>query len=411
MLYSTFWPQNSWILCWEMPPALPLCPASCMALPQPAPLLIALMPPLKLWLILPLSLPTEQQEVAASASQHSHSPRDFFQQRERLGSALEQPSSPGGQPGVPRRPFLRIQRSLTESSYIFRRPDPSQNPSSSGGFLPSGPSPGAAPLPSSHQPKLPPPISPKPGPGALPRIPVPETRASPTPLPPENGTLPVTGSSPMVATTSPLAEVSTPERGGGGGEGSPFTPPPELGPPSPPASTEVAPHLGDPPQASSLPPPHSLSDSPQAKAAPLGPVSSSQAESLPHRGTPSPSPCSPDHLMGPSQAEGQGSPSLPTNGFPQEESLATGDPPAPSHAELAPSSGPKGMMGAEEEGALPMSHGLGTGEQVDSPAGAKLPGAALGDLGTGVRTQTDDQPSLVECIDHAGDPTLQAAEA
>ncbi|KAM6270041.1 drebrin-like isoform 2-T2 [Porphyrio hochstetteri] len=65
-------------------------------------------------------------EAAALVSQRSQNPRDFFRQRERSGStsSTPPPASPlGTRPGA-RRPFLRYQRSLTESAFIFRRPDP-----------------------------------------------------------------------------------------------------------------------------------------------------------------------------------------------------------------------------------------------------------------------------------------------
>ncbi|CAN0024732.1 unnamed protein product, partial [Bubo scandiacus] len=65
-------------------------------------------------------------EAAVLVSQRSQNPRDFFRQRERSGSTSGTPlppPAPGTRPGA-RRPFLRYQRSLTESAFIFRRPDP-----------------------------------------------------------------------------------------------------------------------------------------------------------------------------------------------------------------------------------------------------------------------------------------------
>ncbi|NXK14461.1 DREB protein, partial [Herpetotheres cachinnans] len=65
-------------------------------------------------------------EAAVLVSQRSQNPRDFFRQRERSGSTSSTPlPAPhlGTRPGA-RRPFLRYQRSLTESAFIFRRPDP-----------------------------------------------------------------------------------------------------------------------------------------------------------------------------------------------------------------------------------------------------------------------------------------------
>ncbi|KAJ7327325.1 hypothetical protein JRQ81_017084 [Phrynocephalus forsythii] len=115
--------------------------------------------------------PGDSQDLvgaAALASQHTASPRDLFRPREGSSSASGTqglPSSPGGQPGMPRRPLFRYQRSLTESAYIFRHLDLPPSPSPAGVFLSSA-SPLGAPLHSPPQSKLPPPVSPKPGPGA-----------------------------------------------------------------------------------------------------------------------------------------------------------------------------------------------------------------------------------------------------
>nr|XP_038034802.1 LOW QUALITY PROTEIN: drebrin-like [Anas platyrhynchos] len=70
-------------------------------------------------------------EAAVLVSQRPQNPRDFFRQRERAGSTsgAPLPAGPGGaRPGA-RRPFLRYQRSLTESAFIFRRPEPPPSPS------------------------------------------------------------------------------------------------------------------------------------------------------------------------------------------------------------------------------------------------------------------------------------------
>ncbi|XP_074948425.1 uncharacterized protein LOC142056835 [Phalacrocorax aristotelis] len=96
-------------------------------------------------------------EAAVLVSQRSQNPRDFFRQRERSGStsgAPLPPSSPGTRPGA-WRPFLRYQRSLTESAFIFRRPDPppSPEPLQPGMFR-------AAPPPSPRRPQPPLPTSP-----------------------------------------------------------------------------------------------------------------------------------------------------------------------------------------------------------------------------------------------------------
>ncbi|XP_065261840.1 drebrin-like [Emys orbicularis] len=80
-------------------------------------------------------------EAATLVSQRSQNPREFFRQRERSSStsgAQSPPSPLGVRPGAPHRPYLRYQRSLTESAYIFRRPEP---PASPGDFLPAPSSP------------------------------------------------------------------------------------------------------------------------------------------------------------------------------------------------------------------------------------------------------------------------------
>ncbi|KAM6075641.1 LOW QUALITY PROTEIN: uncharacterized protein VSU04_003434 [Chlamydotis macqueenii] len=96
-------------------------------------------------------------EAAVLVSQRSQNPRDFFRQRERSGSTsgTPLPGSPlGARPGA-RRPFLRYQRSLTESAFIFRRPDPPPPP---GPLRPGAAS--AAPPPSPRRPPAPLPTSP-----------------------------------------------------------------------------------------------------------------------------------------------------------------------------------------------------------------------------------------------------------
>ncbi|KAM7052488.1 uncharacterized protein M8220_003938 [Acridotheres tristis] len=95
-------------------------------------------------------------EAAILVSQRTQNPREFFRQRERSGSTSTSPL-PGSTSGA-RRPFLRYQRSLTESAFIFRRPETPQTP-------PPGASRGAPP-PSPRRP--PPPLPPSPaGTGTL----------------------------------------------------------------------------------------------------------------------------------------------------------------------------------------------------------------------------------------------------
>lgn len=69
-------------------------------------------------------------EAAVLVSQRPQNPRDFFRQRERSGSTSGAPGPAGPpRPGA-RRPFLRYQRSLTETAFIFRRPEPPAPPAS-----------------------------------------------------------------------------------------------------------------------------------------------------------------------------------------------------------------------------------------------------------------------------------------
>nr|XP_016854454.1 PREDICTED: drebrin [Anolis carolinensis] len=123
------------------------------------------------------------REGPALSPQHTHSPRGFFRQRERSGSASERPSSPGSQPGVPRRPFLRYQRSLTESAYIFQRRTPSAAPLPLwGASCPPDPPMGQPPLLVSPSP-LRPPSAPNPGLEPSPPSRTPKEGPLPFPMP------------------------------------------------------------------------------------------------------------------------------------------------------------------------------------------------------------------------------------
>ncbi|KAM6441139.1 uncharacterized protein PHA67_022969 isoform 2-T3 [Liasis olivaceus] len=118
--------------------------------------------------------------VAVPGSQQPHTPRGFFQKRGRLGSASGDPG-----PGMPRRPFLRYQRSLTESAYIFRRPDPDL----SGSFQASVPhlAPSIGPKSSALTPV---PERRLPGTGSLPEPALPPTSSPPVPAPCETEAVP-----------------------------------------------------------------------------------------------------------------------------------------------------------------------------------------------------------------------------
>ncbi|XP_050800840.1 drebrin-like isoform X3 [Gopherus flavomarginatus] len=137
-------------------------------------------------------------EAATLVSQRSQNPRDFFRQREHSSSTsgAQSPLSPlGVRPGAPHRPYLRYQRSLTESAYIFRRPEP---PTSPGDFLPAPSSP--RPTESSSSTAAPP---------ASPRRPTPVSPTSPPgaqPLPPTSPR----GTGPLSPTSLPRAQPLPP---------------------------------------------------------------------------------------------------------------------------------------------------------------------------------------------------------
>ncbi|XP_028600426.2 uncharacterized protein LOC114604474 isoform X2 [Podarcis muralis] len=257
----------------------------------------------------PLSGSAEKAtEAAALASQRPHDPRDFFHQRERSGSAVGAPQSPsptGGRPGPPRRPFLRHQRSLTESAYIFRGPDaaPARRPSGDFSPSPSPRSPQAAPLPSPRLPKTPPAENQDPEPRSPPP-PAPESRTPLAPSPPGGSPTPLLPPSLLdsgdPARSQLLAEASAPLEALRGPP--PHTLPAESGPQPPfaPHGAEETPCIGhsagmespslaSAPRAKSPPPahvPHSLptemgsaGSSAQGAASLLG---SPPEEALPH---------------------------------------------------------------------------------------------------------------------------------
>ncbi|XP_078250536.1 uncharacterized protein LOC110079819 isoform X2 [Pogona vitticeps] len=280
--------------------------------------------------------------AATLSSQPTPSPRDLFRQRERSGSTSGSqgpPSSPGGQPGLPRRPFLRHQRSLTESAYIFRRPDPPPSPTT-GGVLPSA-SPPVAPLPSPRRPKPPPPIGPKPGAGAPPPVlgsgPLPTEAERPppsTPVAPQA----IPRASPLPA-ARPVVEGGR-QAAGGGCLPSPL-PPAELAPscsPLPPSpSSPPGPHRASPPPLCTHPPARS-----PPPTSPLPPsaccVGSSEAGPV----TPPESP----------QREASRSPLLPGGGSPL---AAPPEEPQPSPASSGPSSARCLGQGGDGEGGPPPS--------------------------------------------------------
>ncbi|XP_068799032.1 drebrin-like [Struthio camelus] len=152
-------------------------------------------------------------EAAALVSQRSQNPRDFFRQRERSGSASG-PPPPAGPPGPgagARRPFLRYQRSLTESAYIFGRPDPPPSPGALRAASGTPGPPGAGP---------PPPLASPPRSGRPPTAPGPGSPGS------------ACGAEPPPPARAP-------------GLGAPGSPPGPASPPPPPASPPAAPRGGD----------------------------------------------------------------------------------------------------------------------------------------------------------------------
>ncbi|XP_074443144.1 uncharacterized protein LOC141743278 isoform X1 [Larus michahellis] len=244
-------------------------------------------------------------EAAVLVSQRSQNPRDFFRQRERSGSTsgTPLPASPlGTRPGA-RRPFLRYQRSLTESAFIFRRPDPppSPGPLHPGAFR-------AAPPPSPRRPQPPLPTSPT-GRGTPPCAPT-GTPTSPT----GTGTPPCASTSPTGRGASPAASPIGTRPPSCASTGSPPSPvgtgPPPLSSPlgtgsPPPSATWSPPSLagaGSPPP---MPGPGPLPPaSPPRMGCPPGPPGSGSPDSTcgaeplppcstPGLGPPSSPPCQP----------------------------------------------------------------------------------------------------------------------
>ncbi|XP_053109079.1 drebrin-like [Hemicordylus capensis] len=301
-------------------------------------------------------------DSAGTAWQHSDTPRGSFQQRGRSGSASGAPellSPTGGSAATPRRPFLRYQRSLTETAYIFRGPDPA------GASLPCARPQAAAP-PS-------PPVSPKPLAGSVPSPPAPSRtcfQAWPSSSSPEVGDQPHTALPELAALG--LCEArrpSSPCNGHGAGlepscPGSPLQPHRASSPPlgslrgsaaegpvlqSDPSQAEAtpAPALGE----ALLPPAHS--SSPASFWSPDRPL-------LPHGNTLAEGP------EGCGVASGWRPPAeAPLS--PEKDPATGAAPPATPQLEPAPYSGHNGAT-AVQEGNWPGAPELGKREQEGLPA-------------------------------------------
>ncbi|XP_052523169.1 LOW QUALITY PROTEIN: drebrin-like protein A [Tympanuchus pallidicinctus] len=213
-------------------------------------------------------------EAAVLVAQRTQNPRDFFRQRERAGSASGStsgtalPAGPlGTRPGA-RRPFLRYQRSLTESAFIFRRPETPASPT--------------APDPGAFQAAAPP--SPRRPPG--------------TPTGPA-GVGPPHAGSPVGTWRPPCAALGSPPRPPGAGTPSPISPPgPPAGPSrlqSPPGPPGSGPSDGTrraeplpPSSASGLGPPSSTAGGPPPLSPPRQPPTGTvEDEALPLPSPPS----------------------------------------------------------------------------------------------------------------------------
>ncbi|XP_065489462.1 drebrin-like [Caloenas nicobarica] len=297
-------------------------------------------------------------EAAVLVSQRSQNPRDFFRQRERSGSTSSPPlpGPPlGTRPGA-RRPFLRYQRSLTESAFIFRRPDPppSPGPLQPGAFR-------AVPPRSPHRPQ--------------PAIP---------PSPTGTGTPPCAtlGSPPSPARAEPPPSTSP--------AGTSPHPCATLGSPPSPAAT------GAPPLASPIgtgPPPPCVTQGPPSPAG-------TGAGSPPTMPGPGPlTPTSPPRTRCPPSPPGLGSPDstcgaepLPPHSPPWQPPPGTKEPetlPPPSHPDT-PQDGDGPPLDTFPLPSPPARGSPGLGEGVPSPRG----GSPLPQAGTPLHSPSP--PSLLQ---------------
>ncbi|KAM6206156.1 uncharacterized protein WM294_003230 [Sarcoramphus papa] len=297
-------------------------------------------------------------EAAVLVSQRSQNPRDFFRQRERSGSTSSTPlpAPPlGTRPGA-RRPFLRYQRSLTESAFIFRRPDPppSPGPLHPGAFR-------AAPPPSPRQPQ--PPLLTSPTGRGTPQCAPTGTPTSPTGRgTPQAG--PPHATSPIGTRPPPCATLGSP--------------PSPVGTGAPPLASPTG--TGPPPPCATWGPPSPVGEaagSPPTLPGPLRPTSPPRMGCPPGSGSPD-STCGAEPLP-PRSTPGLGCPSSPpwqpTPGTEEAVTLPPPSPPSPPQDEDGPPLDTYPLPSPPAWG----SPGLlvGPGEGVPSPrGGSPLPGLA-----------------------------------
>lgn len=264
-------------------------------------------------------------EAAVLVAQRAQNPREFFRQRERAGSTsgstsgTAPPAGPlGARPGA-RLPFLRYQRSLTESAFIFRRPEP-----------PASPTP--------------------PDPGTFQAAAPPSPRRPPGTPPSPAGVGPPHAGSPVGTWRPPCATVGSPPRPPGAGTPSPISPP---GPPSSP------PRLLSP-----LSPPGSGCPDSTRRAEPLPPSSTSGL------GPPSSTARGPPPLSPPRQ---------PPAGAVEEEVLPLPSPPSTPLDEEGPPPGTPPLPSPPAWGAPELPVGLGEGvlSLQEGPPPPGLPPAPL----------------------------------
>ncbi|XP_043368856.1 drebrin-like isoform X11 [Dermochelys coriacea] len=319
-------------------------------------------------------------EAATLVSRRSQNPREFFRQREHSSStsgAQSPPSPLGVRPGAPHRPYLRYQRSLTESAYIFRRPEP---PTSPGDFLPAPSSPHTSESCSSTaappvSPRRPTPLPPASLPGTGPLSPTSPTWAKP--LPPTSPRR--TG--PLSPTSSPWAKSLPPTSPPGTGPLSPISPPwaKPLPPTSPPRTGPLPPavqprtkdlfHIS--PDGTMILPPISLAEPGTLPPAPSARARSPPPASPPRAGSPPPAPSARAGSPPPAPSARAGSP-------PPAPSARAGSPPPaspPRAGSPSPASPPRARSPSPASPPRTWSPAPASPPRAGSPSSATLPRA------------------------------------